>query len=99
MSFPLQTQAVATAIENKDFDKAVSLRDAEFSDMLTSFYAGAESTQKYYLPEDQRMRIGIIQCVLSLPHRQSSIPAPAQLTFLLLLLHCLCSASELPPEE
>ncbi|KAL7409427.1 6-phosphofructokinase [Mrakia frigida] len=54
------TQAVAIAIENKDFDKAVSLRDAEFTDMLTSFYASSESSQKYYLPEDQRMRVGII---------------------------------------
>ena len=32
-----QTQAVAAAIENKDFEKAMSYRDSEFNEMLAAF--------------------------------------------------------------
>jgi 6-phosphofructokinase 1 len=61
-----QTQAVATAIENRDFEKAVSLRDTEFTEMLESFVASAEYSTKYHVPESERMRIGIIQWVTRL---------------------------------
>lgn len=59
----LQTQAVATAIENKDWAKAVSLRDAEFVEMLDSFVASSTQDERFLLPESQRMRVGIIQFV------------------------------------
>lgn len=56
-----QTKQVATAIEAKDFDKAMSLRDAEFSEYMAAFEI-TTSTDKpeLRLPENKRMRIGII---------------------------------------
>ena len=32
-----ETQEVATAVDNKDFDRAMSLRDSEFSDQFKSY--------------------------------------------------------------
>ncbi|CDZ97071.1 6-phosphofructokinase [Phaffia rhodozyma] len=56
------TQAVAEAIENRDFDKAMSLRDAEFGDTLEAFIASATSTHdhSFRLPKSERMRVGIV---------------------------------------
>lgn len=36
-----KTQAVATAIEAKDFEKAMSLRDPEFADSFNNFITGS----------------------------------------------------------
>lgn len=56
-----QTQQVAKAIEQKDFAQAMSLRDAEFSEYMAA-YNITTSTDKpeMLLPEEKRMRIGII---------------------------------------
>lgn len=55
------TQAVTKAIEAKDFKKALSLRDSEFDECLRAFNAISRLDDKYKLPENQRLRIGIIQ--------------------------------------
>lgn len=55
------TQSVATAIENKDFAKALSLRDSEFAECLTAFRATTALDDSIRVPENQRLRIGIIQ--------------------------------------
>lgn len=55
------TKSVATAIENKDFDKAISLRDTEFIELYENFLSttvkddGAE-----LLPANERLNIGIV---------------------------------------
>ena len=55
------TKAVATAIENKDFDKAMSLRDANFAESykyfesITTFDDGSRQ-----LPEDRRLNIAVV---------------------------------------
>ncbi|KAG9242804.1 phosphofructokinase-domain-containing protein [Calycina marina] len=58
----LDTQAVAKAIENQDFERAMSLRDTEFSDFhqayLTTTTADLDDARR--LPDKKRMRIGII---------------------------------------
>ncbi len=56
-----QTQAVAAAIEAKDFAKAMSYRDPEFADGLTAFIASSSLDERYRLPKEKRLRIGIIQ--------------------------------------
>lgn len=58
-----RTQAVAAAIEAKDFAKAISYRDSEFRDMLTAFEVSSSLTKDYRVPESQSLNIGIIQCV------------------------------------
>ena len=55
------TQAVTKAIENKEFEKAVSLRDSEFGECLKAFHAISRLDEKLLLPKEQRLRIGIIQ--------------------------------------
>lgn len=77
------------AIANKDFDRAVGLRDPEFADCLHAFRATTRLNQTYRVPKAQRMRIGIIQCVLFRPF--------LLLEFLLMALPP--SAPELPQEE
>jgi 6-phosphofructokinase 1 len=61
-----QTQAVAQAIEDRDFKKALSLRDAEFIDMLDAFAASSSLDHDKLKPVNERMRIGIVQRVSSL---------------------------------
>lgn len=82
----MQTQAVAVAIANKDFDRAVSLRDPEFADCLHAFRATTRLNKTYRVPKEQRMRIGIIQCVNPFRLTRASADAPP-------------SAPELPQEE
>ncbi|KAK4982062.1 6-phosphofructokinase, alpha subunit, partial [Elasticomyces elasticus] len=55
------TKEVATAIEAKDFAKAMSLRDAEFTEYWNAYLTTTLTEQKgMQLPEDKRMRVGII---------------------------------------
>ncbi|KAF2738095.1 6-phosphofructokinase [Polyplosphaeria fusca] len=56
-----QTKKVAEAIEAKDFDKAMDLRDAEFHEYWRAFQITTAAEQPdLMLPENKRMRIGII---------------------------------------
>ena len=55
------TQAVATAIEARDFDRAMKLRDAEFAEYNRTYNMTTETDQPdLVLPQDKRMRIAII---------------------------------------
>lgn len=55
------TRAVAEAIENKDFAKAMSLRDAEFAEYYRAYIATTStSSPKLNVPGTRRLRIGII---------------------------------------
>ena len=55
------TQAVAKAIEAKDFDLAMELRDAEFSEYNRTYLMTTETDQpELLLPKDKQMRIAII---------------------------------------
>ncbi|EIW83885.1 6-phosphofructokinase [Coniophora puteana RWD-64-598 SS2] len=54
------TKAVAEAINNKDFKKAMSLRDPEFAQGLEGFTATASLFKEKQLPAAKRMRIAII---------------------------------------
>ncbi|NXD32191.1 PFKA phosphofructokinase, partial [Spelaeornis formosus] len=55
-----QTQAVAAAIESKDFAKAMSYRDSEFQEMLQAFQISSSLSPDAHVPESKRLRIGII---------------------------------------
>ncbi|PSN66951.1 6-phosphofructokinase [Corynespora cassiicola Philippines] len=56
-----QTKQVATAIEAKDFKKAMELRDSEFAEYYKSYQITTAADQpELMLPENKRMRIGII---------------------------------------
>jgi 6-phosphofructokinase 1 len=57
------TQSAAAAIAAKDFKKALSLRDAEFSDCLTAFRATSFLDDSMKVTEEECLRIGIIQQV------------------------------------
>lgn len=48
-----QTKAVATAIEEKDFDKAMTYRDPEFLEGLDGFVAVSSLDHRKKLPKDQ----------------------------------------------
>ncbi|KAA1467507.1 6-phosphofructokinase [Dentipellis sp. KUC8613] len=54
------TKAVAKAIEEKDFDKAMSLRDPEFRESLDGFIATSTLETEPHLPVEQRMRVAIM---------------------------------------
>ncbi|SPQ19050.1 fd984209-9921-4150-bb2b-f1246926a0b0 [Thermothielavioides terrestris] len=56
------TKRVAKAIENQDFDLAMSLRDSEFSEQYKSFMmtTAVQLNKDLLLPEKERMRIGFI---------------------------------------
>lgn len=55
------TKSVAAAIDNKDFDKAMSMRDSEFVEHLNNFMAiNLASHAKASLPKAQHKRIAII---------------------------------------
>ncbi|CAE6461865.1 unnamed protein product [Rhizoctonia solani] len=55
-----QTQAVAKAIAEKDFVKAMSLRDPEFKDYLEAFVLTSALDAGTKVPEAKRLRVGII---------------------------------------
>ncbi|EJD49031.1 6-phosphofructokinase [Auricularia subglabra TFB-10046 SS5] len=55
-----QTKAIADCIEKKDYEKAMSLRDPEFAEALESFFTVSALDKTRLLPEDKRLRIGII---------------------------------------
>ncbi|KAF5367424.1 hypothetical protein D9758_003678 [Tetrapyrgos nigripes] len=53
------TRAVATAIEAKDFDKAMSLRDPEFKESFDGFITTSTLEQKD-IPVEKKMRVAIM---------------------------------------
>jgi 6-phosphofructokinase 1 len=55
-----QTKAVAAAIENKDFAKAMSFRDSEFKEMLQAFNISSSLSSSNHVPDNKRLRIGLI---------------------------------------
>ncbi|KAI0119695.1 6-phosphofructokinase [Daldinia grandis] len=57
-----ETKKVATAIEAQDFDKAMSLRDTEFSDQYKSYMMTTTMglDQDIHLDNSKRMKIGFI---------------------------------------
>ncbi|CCM00099.1 uncharacterized protein FIBRA_02126 [Fibroporia radiculosa] len=54
------TRSVGVAISEKNFDKAMSLRDPEFAEMLDGFHATSILEKEPKLPQHQRMRVGIM---------------------------------------
>lgn len=55
------TQQVPEAIKRKDYEQAMHLRDAEFSEYFSAYKITTATEQpQLLLPEDKRMRIGII---------------------------------------
>lgn len=54
------TTEVGEAIENKDFDKALGLRDPEFQENLEAFDYSTIIGNANALPEGKRLRVGII---------------------------------------
>jgi 6-phosphofructokinase 1 len=56
-----QTQAVAAAIERKDFAAAMAMRDPEFNDVLQAFKYSSKLCKDEFVPENKRLNIGIIQ--------------------------------------
>ncbi|KZT73003.1 6-phosphofructokinase [Daedalea quercina L-15889] len=54
------TRSVGTAISEKNFKKAMSLRDPEFAEMLDGFYATSVLQKEPKLPHHLRMRVGIM---------------------------------------
>lgn len=55
------TKSVAEAIENKDFDKAISLRDTEFIELYENFLSTTvKDDGSQLLPENERLNIGIV---------------------------------------
>ncbi|KAF2745181.1 6-phosphofructokinase [Sporormia fimetaria CBS 119925] len=56
-----QTKEVATAIKDRDFEKAMRLRDAEFGEYWKAYNITTNIEQEALkLPKEKRMRIGII---------------------------------------
>ncbi|KAL7900790.1 6-phosphofructokinase [Trichoderma sp. TUCIM 5745] len=56
-----ETKEVAVAVDAKDFDKAMSLRDTEFSDQYKSYLTTTNvQIDDHKLPEKDRMKIGFI---------------------------------------
>ncbi|KAG7193174.1 6-phosphofructokinase, alpha subunit [Scheffersomyces spartinae] len=56
------TKSVADAIESKDFDKAMSLRDTNFAEAYHSFNAISidDDDETKLLPESERLNIGVV---------------------------------------
>ncbi|KAG6816887.1 hypothetical protein H0H87_002007 [Tephrocybe sp. NHM501043] len=54
------TQAVAQAVKDKDFEKAMSLRDPEFAESLDGFAATSTLVKEPVLPREKRLRIAIM---------------------------------------
>jgi 6-phosphofructokinase 1 len=63
-----QTQAVAAAIEAKDFAKAMSLRDPEFEQFWEAFGVTSTLDNGGRLPREKRLRIAILQCAQFIPY-------------------------------
>ncbi|CAG7849126.1 ATP-dependent 6-phosphofructokinase {ECO:0000255/HAMAP-Rule:MF_03184} Short=ATP-PFK {ECO:0000255/HAMAP-Rule:MF_03184}; Short=Phosphofructokinase {ECO:0000255/HAMAP-Rule:MF_03184}; {ECO:0000255/HAMAP-Rule:MF_03184}; AltName: Full=Phosphohexokinase {ECO:0000255/HAMAP-Rule:MF_03184} [Serendipita indica DSM 11827] len=55
-----QTQAVATAISNKDFATATRLRDPEFKEAFDGFLTVSSLDPVYILPKEKHLRIAIM---------------------------------------
>jgi len=56
-----QTKEVSVAIENKDFERAMQLRDTEFAEQYQAYHiTTAANLPELLLPEEKRMRVGII---------------------------------------
>ncbi|RFU80482.1 6-phosphofructokinase [Trichoderma arundinaceum] len=56
-----ETKEVAVAVDAKDFDKAMNLRDTEFSDQYKSYLTTTNVlVEDHKLPEKSRMKIGFI---------------------------------------
>ncbi|KAL7948397.1 6-phosphofructokinase [Trichoderma barbatum] len=56
-----ETKEVAVAVDAKDFDKAMGLRDTEFSDQYKSYLTTTNvMVDDHKLPEKSRMKIGFI---------------------------------------
>lgn len=49
----MQTRDVAQAIHDKDFEKAMSLRDPEFVEILSAFYATSSLDDSRKLPTEK----------------------------------------------
>ncbi|EON99018.1 putative 6-phosphofructokinase protein [Phaeoacremonium minimum UCRPA7] len=62
MQAVMDTKSVAAAIDEHDFDKAMSLRDTEFSDQYKSYMltTTVQLDQDMVLPQKSRMKIGFI---------------------------------------
>ncbi|EJS43591.1 pfk1p [Saccharomyces arboricola H-6] len=55
------TKSVATAIESKDFDKAISLRDTEFIELYENFLSTTvKDDGSEFLPKSDRLNIGVV---------------------------------------
>lgn len=54
------TQEVPKAIERKDWQRAMQLRDAEFEELHNAYNITTMEQESIRLPEEKRMRIGII---------------------------------------
>ncbi|KAG5651348.1 hypothetical protein H0H81_009011 [Sphagnurus paluster] len=54
------TRAVAQAVSDKDFEKAMSLRDPEFTETLEGFGAIATLVKEPSLPKEKRIRVAIM---------------------------------------
>ncbi|KAJ2968495.1 hypothetical protein NQ176_g9153 [Zarea fungicola] len=56
-----ETKLVAKLVEEKQFDKAMSLRDSDFADQYNSYLTTTNVlVEKYKIPESKRMKIGFI---------------------------------------
>lgn len=56
-----RTQAVAKAIESRNFDEAMSYRDSEFRELVQAFEISSSLSAADHVPESKRLRIGIIK--------------------------------------
>ncbi|KAH3899121.1 probable 6-phosphofructokinase subunit alpha [Saccharomycodes ludwigii] len=55
------TKEVASSIDNKDFDKAISLRDSEFIELYEDFIATTvKDGDSQLLPENERLNIAVV---------------------------------------
>ncbi|KAI0065093.1 6-phosphofructokinase [Artomyces pyxidatus] len=54
------TQSVTQAIKDKDFEKAMSLRDPEFHESLEGFFATSSLMNEPLLPPEKRIRLAIM---------------------------------------
>lgn len=82
------TKMVATAIEAKDFDKAMSLRDSTFAEAYEAYLATAlHDDGSQVLPENERLNIGIVHVGASLSALNATTRAAA--------LYCLSRGHKL----
>jgi hypothetical protein len=62
---------VSTAVEDRDFDRALELRGPEYLEMLAAFQAvSCFPEASAHLPAKKRMRIGIVQQVYLTVHEE-----------------------------